>query len=64
MTITANNNTNGNVVIFRWDNELTECGVTTGGVPFDEVENLIDRMMLVGTHEGNDYKGWTVTVSN
>mgnify|MGYP003656832397 FL=1 len=63
MTVTATENSTGNVVIFRWNNELTECNYTTGGLEFDEVDDLLDRMMLCGTHKGNDYKGWEVKLS-
>jgi hypothetical protein len=63
MTVTHTNKTNGNVVIFRWDETLTKVHYTTGGVEFDEVEDLIDRMILTGADEGNDYKGWNCKIS-
>jgi hypothetical protein len=63
MTVTHNNKTNGNVVIFRWNEDLTAVDITTGGVEFDKVEDLIDRMTLTGADEGRDYKGWDCKIS-
>lgn len=63
LTVTQRNLENGNVVIFRWNEDLTECDFTAGGVPHDEVDDLLDRMMLVGAHEGNDFKGWETTIN-
>ena len=62
MTITQTEISTGNVVIFRWNNALTDCTVTTGGIEFDKVDDLIDRMMLTGAHEGGDYKGFEVKI--
>lgn len=62
MTVTQREIETGNVVIFRWNDELTECDYTTGGIEFDRVDDLLDRMMLTGAHEGNDYKGFETTI--
>ena len=50
MTITQTEISTGNVVIFRWNNALTDCTVTTGGIEFDKA------------HEGGDYKGFEVKI--
>jgi len=62
MKVTQTRVSDGAVVIFRWNDELSECEFTTGGIEFDEVDDLLDRMMLTGADEGNDYVGFTTEI--
>ena len=62
MTITATKNNSFEFVKFKWNDELDSYETVTAGIEFEEVDDLLDRMELVGTHEGNDYPGWNVEV--
>jgi hypothetical protein len=63
MTILATQNGTTNEIKFTWNSDLTECDYLALGIEGDELNDTLDRMMLVGTHEGNDYKGWTVKIN-
>lgn len=62
MTVTQRNLENRNVAIFRWNDELTECDYTTGGIPHDEVDSVLDAMIEAKAHEGNDFEGWETKI--
>lgn len=51
------------MVIFKWDESLENYEIVTGGIEFEDVEDITDRMQLVGAHEGCDYKGWETEIN-
>jgi hypothetical protein len=63
LKVTATQNETTNQIIFTWSEDLKTCDFVALGVEGDELDELLDRMMLTGTHEGNDYKGWTVELN-
>lgn len=63
MEIIATQNETNNQIIFTWNEDLTTCYYVALGVEEDELDDLLDRMILCGTHEGNDYKNWTVEIN-
>jgi hypothetical protein len=63
LKVTATQNGTTNQIIFNWSEDLETCDYVALGIEGDELDDLLDRMMLTGTHEGNDYKGWKVKVN-
>ena len=43
-------------VVFKWNEELTECSYSAINVDEDVVKEMISNK----THEGNDFNGWNV----
>lgn len=51
-----------NEIRFTWDEDLQNADFVAMGIEDEDLDELLDRMMLVGAHEGNDYPGWEVEI--
>ncbi|HDZ15508.1 hypothetical protein LCGC14_1210770 [marine sediment metagenome] len=64
MKVTVIEIATNNEVRFTWNEDLTTCDFVGIGIDPEHIDDLLDRMMLMGVHEGNDYvTGWTVTIN-
>lgn len=53
----------GVFVLFKWAGDADTYEVVVAGIEDDrEIDELIEAMIQVGAHEGNDFDGWSTII--